>query len=237
MILYKITQGFLLPSVFIWILILIGVSLLSWKRYQKIGKKIIILGILLYYLFSTALTSDLILAPLENQYQTIRKEEINNTNRIILLLGNEESSFLRAGEVLRLYLFGEKPFEIIISGRDPLFPQNKIGERVKGFLVTGGIPPDNIILEEESKTTRESAKNVKQRVGKEPFFLVTSAYHMKRVMETFQKEGANPIPAPTDFKRKEQYDILDFFPDAQNLRNSDLAFHEYFGIIFYRFYY
>lgn len=53
-------------------------------------------------------------------------------------------------------------------------------------------------------------------------------------MAIFQKMGMNPIAAPADFKREKKYDILDFFPDARNLRNSDLAFHEYFGILWYK---
>jgi len=63
---------------------------------------------------------------------------------------------------------------------------------------------------------------------------VTSAYHMPRAMEVFQKMKMNPIAAPTDFKMEKNYDILDFFPDAQNLRKSDLVFHEYFAILFYK---
>ena len=57
---------------------------------------------------------------------------------------------------------------------------------------------------------------------------------MPRSMESFQKMGANPIAAPADFKIKESYNILDFFPNAENLRYVDLAFHEYFGILWYR---
>jgi len=71
-------------------------------------------------------------------------------------------------------------------------------------------------------------------VGKEPFFLITSAYHIPRSIETFQKVAMNPIPAPADFKIEGDYNLLDFFPNAQNLKNTDSAFHEYFGILFYR---
>ena len=90
------------------------------------------------------------------------------------------------------------------------------------------------ILEAQSRTTFESAKNIKQILGDEPFFLVTSSYHLPRSMEVFQKMGTKPIAAPTDFRKEESYDILDFFPSARNLEKSDLALHEYFGILFYR---
>jgi len=231
MLFLKILEMFLLPSVFVLVLILIGIILIFRKKRGKLGKILIILGILLYYLFSITPVADLIISPLEKQYQPVQKEELEKADKIVLLLGGKESDVLRASEVLRLYNLQSA---IIISGRDPLSPKIEEAKEVKDFLVERGIPSENIILEDKSRTTKESAENLKNLVVEEPFFLVTSAYHMPRSMESFQKMGANPIAAPADFKIKESYDILDFFPDAQNLRNSDIALHEYFGILWYR---
>jgi len=231
MLFLKILEMFLLPSVFVLVLILIGIILIFRKKRGKLGKILIILGILLYYLFSITPVADSIISPLEKQYQPVQKEELEKADKIVLLLGGKESDVLRASEVLRLYNLQSA---IIISGRDPLSPKIEEAKEVKDFLVERGIPSENIILEDKSRTTKESAENLKNLVVEEPFFLVTSAYHMPRSMESFQKMGANPIAAPADFKIKESYDILDFFPNAENLRNSDIALHEYFGILWYR---
>jgi len=231
MLFLKILEMFLLPSVFVLVLILIGIILIFRKKRGKLGKILIFLGILLYYLFSITPVADSIISPLEKQYQPVQKEELNKADKIVLLLGGKESDVLRASEVLRLYNLQSA---IIISGRDPLSPKIEEAKEVKDFLVERGIPSENIILEDKSRTTKESAENLKNLVVEEPFFLVTSAYHMPRSMESFQKMGANPIAAPADFKIKESYDILDFFPNAENLRNSDIALHEYFGILWYR---
>jgi uncharacterized SAM-binding protein YcdF (DUF218 family) len=234
MILFKILQEFLVPSVFVLVLILIGIILIFRKKRGKLGRIFLILGILLYYLFSITPVADLVLAPLENQYQPVQKEELNKADKIVLLLGGKESDFLRASEVLKILKIKYQKSKIIISGTDPLNPQREEAKEVKEFLAERGIPAENIILEEKSRTTKESAQNLKELLAKEPFFLVTSAYHMPRAMETFEKAGLNSVPAPIDFKAEKSYDILDFFPDAQNLRNCDLAFHEYFGIVFYK---
>jgi len=231
MLFLKILEMFLLPSVFVLVLILIGIILIFRKKRGKLGKILIILGILLYYLFSITQVADLIISPLEKQYQPVQKEELNKADKIVLLLGGKESDVLRASEVLRLYNLQSA---IIISGRDPLSPKIEEAKEVKDFLVERGIPSENIILEDKSRNTFESAKNIKEILDDEPFFLVTSAYHLPRAIETFQKARTNPIPAPADFKIEKNYDILDFFPDAQNLRNSDIALHEYFGILWYR---
>jgi len=234
MLIFKIFQEFLLPSVFILVLILAGAILIFRAGKRKIGKILIILGILLYYLFSITPTADLILTPLENRYPSLQKETLDETDKIVLLLGDKESDVLRASEVFKISNIENQKLKIIVSGTDPLNPKSNEAEEVKEYLIERGIPPEIIISEDKSRTTKESAKNLKELVGREPFFLVTSAYHLPRSMESFQKMGMNPIAAPADFKIKEQYDILDFFPNAQNLRNSDLAFHEYFGILFYR---
>ena len=231
MLFLKILEMFLLPSVFVLVLILIGIILIFRKKRGKLGKILIILGILLYYLFSITPVADSIISPLEKQYQPAQKEELNKADKIVLLLGGKESDVLRASEVLRLYNLQSA---IIISGRDPLSPKIEEAKEVKEFLTERGISAENIILEDKSRNTFESAKNIKEILDDEPFFLVTSAYHLPRAIETFQKARTNPIPAPADFKIEKNYDILDFFPDAQNLRNSDIALHEYFGILWYR---
>ena len=231
MLFLKILEMFLLPSVFVLVLILIGIILIFRKKRGKLGKILIILGILLYYLFSITPVADLIISPLEKQYQPVQKEELNKADKIVLLLGGKESDVLRASEVLRLYNLQSA---IIISGRDPLSPKIEEAKEVKEFLTERGISAENIILEDKSRNTFESAKNIKEILDDEPFFLVTSAYHLPRAIETFQKARTNPIPAPADFKIEKNYDILDFFPDAENLRNSDIALHEYFGILWYR---
>jgi len=207
-------------------------------KSKKIGKIFLVSGIAFYYLFSITPVADLALLPLESQYIQIEENELGKTDKIVLLLGGREGDVLRASEVLRLYNLQLTTYNlqsvIVISGIDPLNPQKKEAEDVKEFLTERGIPAENIVLEDKSRNTAESAKNIKELLGKEPLFLVTSAYHLPRSVETFEKAGLNPVPAPADFKVEGQYNILDFFPDAKNLRNSDLAFHEYFGIIYYR---
>ena len=120
LLLFKILQMFLLPTVFVFVLILIGLILISREKRKNTGKWLIVIGLLFYYIFSITPTADLILKPLESQYSRIEENEIALSDKIVLLSGAKE----RLGEVLRVYnkklqLSGEK-MEIIISGRYPL---------------------------------------------------------------------------------------------------------------------
>ena len=215
MIIFKVLQEFLLPSIFILVLIIIGLIFLFRRKKQKIGKALIAVGTILYYIFSITPVADLILKPLENQYQPIPKNEFKKANKIVLLLGGEESTILRASEVLRIYF---EKYQIIVSGMNPLNPERNEAKETKQYLVERGIAPEDIILEDKSRNTFESAKNLKELVGEDPFFLLTSAYHMPRSIDSFRDAGTNPIPAPADFKTKKSYNILDFFPNSKNIR-------------------
>jgi len=232
MIIFKIFQAFLFLCVFIFVLLLLGLIFFLQKR-KKIGTVLIILGIIFYYFFSISPVADFLLKPLENQYRQLEEEDFQKAKIAVLLLGGRETDILRGVEVLRIY--NNQKVKIVISGTNPLRPEMHETEKVKEFLIERGVLPENIILEDESNNTRENAKNVKDIIGSDSFFLVTSASHMPRAMETFRKTGLNPIPAPTDFKIEEDYNILDFFPKAISLEKSNSALYEYLGIIFYKF--
>ncbi len=174
------------------------------------------------------------LSPLESKYSPLGIEDMEKADKMVLLLGGREANILRGSEVLRISHLKNQEVKIIISGTDPLLPTSEEALGVKRFFASRGLEEKNIIIEGRSRNTWENIRNVKEIIGENPFFLVTSAYHMERAIREFEKVGANPIPAPTDFKIKtEKYNVLDFLPDSQNLRKSDLAIHEYLGILWY----
>ncbi len=226
-----ILQQIILPSVFIPIIILIGIVFVFSSKKYKLGRILLIIGLALYYIFSITPTVDLLLKPLEQEYSTV--SDIQKADKIALLLGGRESDVLRSSEVLRIAHLTDHTTQIIISGTDSQNPNSGEALAVRNFFINRGVPKDNIIIEGNSRNTKENVKNIYNIVGDEHFFLVTSAYHMKRAMLEFEKLGANPIPAPIDFKSVGEYGILSYIPNSKNLRNSDLAMHEYFGIIFY----
>ncbi len=237
MIILKTVQSFFLPSAFIFLFAIIGFLLL--KKKVKVARTLLFLSIFSYYIFSITPISDFLLMPLEESYRFVSVENVDNAQKVVLLLGGRESNVLRGNEVLRLWHLSEKPMKVIISGTDPLIATSVEAQAVRNFFIYRGVNPDDIIIEGESRNTRENVINVQKIVEENPFFLVTSAYHMDRSLIEFGRLGANPIPAPTDFKRRSNatYRFFDFIPNSQNLRNSDLAVHEHLGAIYYRLVY
>jgi len=87
------------------------------------------------------------------------------------------------------------------------------------------------MLEAASWDTADQVKLLRARLGKSPFYLVTSAGHMPRAMSMFSRSGTQPIAAPTDFHALwAPLQITDFFPQAGVLANTEGAFYEYLGI-------
>ena len=116
---------------------------------------------------------------------------------------------------------------IITGGRD-------IPEIMKEVLVAAGVDEDKVLLDRSSESTFESARNVSELVKGKTFVLVTSAGHMPRSMQVFEKQGVVPIPAPTDYRVRKNYLAIHDLPSPLHLEYSDLAVHEYAAILWYR---
>ena len=73
-----------------------------------------------------------------------------------------------------------------------------VGEAMKIFLESGGIPPGAILAESQSMSTRESAQNLARILPQTPGrkILLTSDYHMFRAVRALRKTGVMVIPRP-----------------------------------------
>ena len=106
-------------------------------------------------------------------------------------------------------------------------------------LLTGlGIPEEDIILEQKSRTTRENAIQTREILARLGFYtpvLITSASHMKRAVLAFHQAGLEVIPAPTDYiTGKKAVRFSSFLPGPGAFLQVRRALWEYIGILFYR---
>jgi uncharacterized SAM-binding protein YcdF (DUF218 family) len=98
-----------------------------------------------------------------------------------------------------------------------------------------GVPADRIVLERESRNTREnaeaSARIVRAR-GWKSVLLVTSALHAPRALETFHAAGLSPDLLPVDFRGSAK--LGGFQPRAAALDRSTDVLRELAGRLVYR---
>ena len=100
-----------------------------------------------------------------------------------------------------------------------------------------GVPQAQIVLEDRSRNTAENAiftRDLIQPQEGQVWLLVTSAFHMPRSVETFQRNGwTGLIPYPVDFRSGGQTFRIEWRLD-DHLQDADVALKEYLGLLAYR---
>jgi len=240
-------KGFVLPPG-IW-LILLAAVLIFWKT--KWARKLLLGTFIIVLLLHSGLVAQGLRYPLESRFAPLIDCRISAPyDAIVVLMSGAElkgglipyptpdlPSFRRIDEALRLYRCDPKP--IVVSGGvgNPSRPQaeNRV---LCDYLVRWGIPAGDIIQEDRSRDTFESAVEVKKILGRKGwhrYLLVTSAIHMPRSMLAFRAIAPEPIAAPGDFEvRPLSLDPMYFFPREDAAESSYAAIHEYLGFIDYR---
>jgi uncharacterized SAM-binding protein YcdF (DUF218 family) len=249
-IINKIISPFIVPpGIFILILFATGLWLL-YKKKRKIGILNTCIACLMW-LLSTQPVSDLFLKGLESGLQIPQNPKgdviILPSHRIYKDAPDLSGIGYPSGEMLNrmftaIRLQRKLNIPVIVSGgyiSESVYKQNW-PRAVKRLISEAGGYPNKIIIENESRNTYENAKNsylVCQKHDFENPILVTSAYHMKRSVRSFNKFGIRVLPVPTGFKtwKHKKYTWRDYLP--KDFENTRVAIHEYIGLMYYKLFY
>ena len=224
------------------------------RKKSVVKSKLLLLVITIgVYLFSIETVKDMIVQPLEKNYLSITKAQLDEGDCYVVLGGGiydnapksfstttgnpSKSALFRIVEGVRLYK--KFPKKIIVTGGIVYDGEKSEGSIYKELMVDLGVLERDIIIEGKSRTTEENAKFTKDIMREKEYkkaILITSAIHMKRSKYIFEKYGLDVIPAPTGYvsKYKEDYGMESYFPDANNFVDIRSAVWEYIGIIFYK---
>ncbi len=128
-------------------------------------------------------------------------------------------------------------FELIFSGGEGrLVPTGTTEAELAGvFYTEQGLDMKRVTLESQSKTTRENAQRVAALLGercKQPWLLLTSAWHMPRSMAEFQSVGCDVTAYPVDFRTGKETSWVEYSM-ARSLMSWQTALHEWLGILVY----
>jgi uncharacterized SAM-binding protein YcdF (DUF218 family) len=111
------------------------------------------------------------------------------------------SSYWRTRYALLAWTNGGYKKIVITGGED---------SGIRNFLVAEGIPPDAILTDQHSASTRDNAINTARLLQGVPGtrVLLTSDFHMYRAERIFRHQGINttPYPVPDVMKRSEHWD-------------------------------
>jgi uncharacterized SAM-binding protein YcdF (DUF218 family) len=231
-----------------WILLLL-IVLIFWQR--RWARKLFLLTFCLILVLHSGIVGYWLRYPLESRYPPlIDPTQAEPYDAIVVLTSSvfpvgglipfpsvDEYMFRRLDEAWRLYRIRPKP--IIVSGGhvNPFTPDKDENAIARGFLLRWGVTKNDVLAEDHSRDTFESATQVgkilRQKNWKR-YLLVTSAEHMPRSMLAFGAKAPEPIPAPGDFSvGKFRLNPLGFFPGVSAARDIYFSLHEYVGLINY----
>jgi len=235
-------------SPIVWIVGLLVFSLFSGAREQR--RKASIIATVLIVFFSNSFIFDEFMRVWE--VPVIRDEDINKTYDYGIVLSgmlaydseNGRINFTRGVDRLlhavELYKRGKIKRLLITGGSGSLLNQDeREATHLSKYLLTVGFPEKDILIEPESRNTRENAVFTSQillHAGENAeYLLITSAYHMRRAMGCFNKAGIHADGYPTDFftgPRNYSFAHL-FVPSADTLNDWALLIREIVGYVVY----
>ncbi len=254
----RILASFFSPLSLCIEMIACGLLLLCFSRKQNVGKILITLGFILLVVSGYEGVSGRIIHTLESQYPPINLSQVmppggvanaqGSVKWIVVLASGiagdatlpyqlqvSHHSRVRLMEGIRLHrlLPGSK---IILTGGTGFdgSPEATTMSRVAEEL---GVSRADMVLEVESRDTKDHPHYVREIVHDEPFILVTSAFHMPRAVRLFEKQGLIPIPASTGqwVPPMQFWSLVNFFPSSTGVRLAELAYHEYLGLLWAQF--
>jgi uncharacterized SAM-binding protein YcdF (DUF218 family) len=152
--------------------------------------------------------------------------------------GGAADRFIQA---VRLYKLGHIKKILITGGSGSIrFQQYKEADFVVQQLNEFGIPAEDILSDNQSRNTYENAINSKRILDSlkitPPYLLITSALHMRRSVQVFEKAGIKSIPYPCNFHaiQNPKNFTESFVPSNRAFDGWELFLKEAIGLLVYR---
>jgi uncharacterized SAM-binding protein YcdF (DUF218 family) len=111
------------------------------------------------------------------------------------------------------------------------------GESMRAALLGLGVPAAQVLVETESRNTRDEAVVIARIVQERQFeqvILVTSRVHMRRALGAFRAVGIDAIPAGARDPLGDLRPVDLWLPGDRGLWYSGRVAHELLGLVYYR---
>jgi uncharacterized SAM-binding protein YcdF (DUF218 family) len=236
----ELLKELLLPSHISAILFFFGLCFSAIGKFRRKGQYLLAAGAAVYLVFSNGLIAASVIGPLEYRYPPLLRPgahpQVDTAVVLTSYAANDlemplssrpgASAAYRVLEASRLYAGGHVT-TVVVSG------DATAAGIMADLLKVSGVPNTAIVVDSGAAHTVDSARRLKSILTTSEVFLVTSAGHMPRALGVFRAQGVDAIPAPTDFQLPRDPSMASMKPTPFHLRVSDLAVHEYAGLLWY----
>lgn len=235
-----------------WILLLLLSGAVShWRGRHRLGGSLSLAGTLALLAMTVLPLGDVLLRPIEDRFPVA--PPLERVDGIIVLGGAEQAGRALQWGLPQMNEAGERFLEgaalaiahpqarlLFTGGSGALgdlgrsqVPQAQMARRL---FLSLGIAPDRIALEGRSRNTAENARYSYALIEPKPdqvWVLVTSAYHMRRAVQSFQAAGwSGIVPWPVDHRSGSFVGGIGWNL-SRNLRLFNTAIKETVGLIAY----
>ncbi len=247
LMLNKLLPVFLLPTGFC--LALMAVSFLSGRRSLLLAATVLLYGA------SIGVTGDFLLGCLEDVCPKVKISACPEADAVVVLGGMLDPSESSLEEVawndavdrfeggLRLMAARKAPV-LVFTASFPAWcgAQHPESEMLAAEAVRRGVPRSAIWVGDAINTAGEAdtLKALGKKNGREikNVILVSTAWHLPRARLLFEQRGFSVMPYPVDYRggKDAPKTAIDYFPMAGNLKKTETAIRECYGILFYAYF-
>jgi len=244
-ILSKVLSFVISPSS--WIVALLVYAL--WTKNPRRRRRAIMVNLILFLILTNSFLAQRFIGMWEYEKQNIEAIE---TYEVGILLGgyltelkgdydfttlnNSGSRFIQTVE---LYHAGKIKKILLSGGNGALASDFKEAISSLNLLLKMGVKREDILIEKASRNTYEnaffSAKILNEKYPEAKFLLITSAFHQRRAIACFQKQGLDCDAFSADVKSERKIAILNtIVPDTENIDLWKLTIKEMIGYVVYK---
>jgi uncharacterized SAM-binding protein YcdF (DUF218 family) len=238
---------------FLLVVLAPGVALALIRRTERIGRWYFVAVFLGYWICSTpACAERLVVWSGGDAHPIMRVADAGGARTVVILSAGNQT--LRVGDLTlnlpslgtafrvmegaRLYRLLDRPTIILSGGITGTNPGARSeAEAMRNVILTLGVPADHVVLETESRNTREEALVVRRMLADRagaPIVLVTSPTHMQRSMDVFRLVGLNPVPSTSAYKSDGTLESRRWLPNDVGLLLFSSFVYDSAATVYYR---
>jgi uncharacterized SAM-binding protein YcdF (DUF218 family) len=246
----KILNFFINPLYILSLIVLIKLFIIFFVDSKKLVIFFSKLSLISFLFFGYTPLSSFFLSKMEDYIQP-SKYPVQQLTGVIVLGGsfnsglqskerNEvsiNSSAERLTKALEIYKKNPKLLILFSGFSRELKPQGwSESDMAKKFFLDQGVKLDNLIFDNQSRSTFENIKYSKDIISnyKGTWALITSANHIPRSFFTFKKQGLILEPISVDYKTGTSRMFWINFDISSGLSNWSIILHELIGISYYK---
>lgn len=218
---------------------------LSLRGWRRSSRAMALLALVWLWTWSTPMANQRLRAHLEGPFPPLAVQDLPNSKAIVVLGGTMSpptagrpwpdlsAAADRVWHAERLFRAGKAPLVVLSGGSDLSVSLAPEALAMSAFIQDLGVPAAAVLLEPDSRSTRENARFTARLLRDrkiDQVLLVTSAWHMSRALAHFRAQGLTVTPAATDHSPTLTPGMAGWLPDPGSLESSSRALKEVVGL-------